>query len=380
MSNYQVIIQQRVDFPRRTLCADIVERLLDDPGVSKKGENVLSLYCTLCAYASVLLPDELYAKYDEPELQPGESIVNIGELSGRLRFWMRDIVYDQMDFLKSLGLIEYEVTDDGEDFRFRICEWERLNNINGAICRNNGEDDFFRVSDETRDMLRQFGDYSEMDMMLDLCLSIFNESKDLASLFGEPDEDEELSDPYMTLPDTVSLASLSERWGRSKLHILLALKKMERKGYIFTIPFERFYRDFSIYVGNPISLWLDICGTELDQGSRPIRMKFNMPGVKDLDCIISENTDVVGQWSVDIDALKEFALKHICKILDDNCDACIWCPQSKIRFYQHYGDTWPGELSFSMEIGCRPDKPSSVWEIYVCETRGREADEDEDFE
>ena len=380
MSNYQVIIQQRVDFPRRTLCADIVERLLDDPGVSKKGESVLSLYCTLCAYASVPLSDELYAKYGEIELQPGESIVNISELSSRLRFWMRDIVYDQMDFLQSLELIEYEVTDDGKDFRFRVCDWDRLNNINSAICRNDGEVGFFRVSDETRDMLRQFGDYSEMDMMLDLCLSIINESKDLSGLFGEPDEDEELSGSYMTLPDTVSLSSLSERWGRSKPHILLALKKLERKGYISTIQFERFYRDFSIYVEYPISMWLDICGTELDQGYRPIRMKFNMLGVKDKNCIIRENADVVGQWTVDLDALKDFALDHICKILDDNDDACSCCPQTNLWFYQHYGDTWPGELSFSMEIGCRQDKPSSVWEIYVCETRGREAGEDENFE
>lgn len=380
MSNYQVIIQQRVDFPRRTLCTDIVERLLDDPGVSKKGENILSLYCTLCAYASVPLSNELFAKYDEPELQPGESIVNIGELSSRLKFWMRDIVFDQMDFLQSLGLIEYEISDDGKDFRFRICDWERLNNINGTICRNDGEDGFFCVSDETRDMLREFGDYSEMDMMLDLCLSVIDGSKEILRLMGEQDENEELIKTYMTLPETVSLSTLSERWGRSKLHILWALKRLERKGYISMIQFERLYQDFALYVEHPISTWLAICGTELNQDSHPSRMKFDVRNEAGDACMIREDADLAGQWSIDLDAMKEFSLKHICEILDDNCDACICCPQSRIRFYQHFGDTWPGELSFSMEIGCKPDKPSSVWEIYVCETHGKEASEDEDFE
>ncbi|MBE6070204.1 MAG: hypothetical protein E7211_21310 [Clostridium lundense] len=380
MSVFQLIIQQRVDFPRRTLCTDIVERLLDDPGISKKGENALSLYCTLCAFASIPLPDELYEAFGAPELLTGESIVNIIELSRRFKFWTRDILFDQMEFLKSLDLIRFDTTDDGEHFRFTVCEWNRLNTIDGTACRNDAEKGVFHVSEETRDMFRRFGGYSEMDIMLDLCLSVIDDGLDTSCIWGEQGNTERTAELYMILPKTVSLADLSERWGLSRLRTLLALIKLERKGCISTVQFERFYGDFTLFVERPYSVWLDICGTELDLGHRPIRVKLDLPNGKDSARIVREDQDLAGYWSIDLDALKEFALDQICWILDEHGVECPWCPKSQIRFYQEKEEAWLEETSFLMEIGCQSDNPACSWEIYVIKTCGKGAGEVEDAE
>ena len=184
MSEYQLEIKQVVDYPRCWIYRQFIQNLMADRSIRTGGGSTLFYYTVLCNYAnfrtSYLRIDGIgYTVY------PGEWICTVKELSAWFRTRFQCQAVSILDELQKRHLISYLFLDRGKVVKYKIPDWKKHNTVSDYNCPCQKDTGFFFMPTVVATELVSAGRCSEMDILLDLCMSaVYNDSQVQGSEIG----------------------------------------------------------------------------------------------------------------------------------------------------------------------------------------------------
>ena len=220
MSEYQLDIKQVVDYPRCWIYRQFIQNLMADRSIRTGGGSTLFYYTVLCNYAnfrtSYLRIDGIgYTVY------PGEWICTVKELSAWFRTRFQCQAVSILDELQKRHLISYLFLDRGKVVKYKIPDWKKHNTVSDYNCPCQKDTGFFFMPTVVATELVSAGRCSEMDILLDLCMSaVYNDCQVQGSEIG----------PVVYLHNgtgspLVACSEMAVRWGISKATTGRVLKK-----------------------------------------------------------------------------------------------------------------------------------------------------------
>jgi len=371
MSEYQLKIQQLVDYPRCRIYRQFVQSLIQDRSIRVSGGSGLFYYTVLCSYANFRTS---YRRIDGIgyTIYPGEWLCTTKELSQwfRTRFLWQAVSI--LEDLQNRHLIEFESLNRGRLIRYRIKGWSSHNTVLDYNCPCQKDSGFFFLPIRTATDLISSERCSEMDIVLDLWLStVYNEAQVEGSAVG----------PVVYLRNgtgspVISYKELAQRWGISKTTVGRILKKLEKMEYITLVSFPG--RTGSvIYLQNYLSTMFQISDVMIDKEEVAMVLNINisLPDVNkspensesvEHEVTVSDNVACVSKTNIEI------ILGKMAKVLDSQGLSCFRCPKSKYMLFPLSNDCrgdlltpayQTNEIQFGVSIICANGKPIRTFEL-----------------
>lgn len=371
MSEYQLKIQQLVDYPRCRIYRQFVQSLIQDRSIRISGGSGLFCYTVLCSYANFRTS---YRRIDGIgyTIYPGEWLCTTKELSQwfRTRFLWQAVSI--LEDLQNRHLIEFESLNRGRLIRYRIKGWSSHNTVLDYNCPCQKDSGFFFLPIRTATDLISTERCSEMDIVLDLWLStVYNEAQVEGSAVG----------PVVYLRNgtgnpVISYKELALRWGISKTTVGRILKKLEKMEYITLVSFPG--RTGSvIYLQNYLSTMFQISDVMIDKEEVAMVLNINI-SLSD-ENVSPENSESVEHEVTVSDNLAcvsktniEIILGKMAKVLDSQGLSCFRCPKSKYMLFPLSNDCrgdlltpayQSNEIQFGVSIICANGKPIRTFEL-----------------
>ena len=367
MSEYNLKIQQIVDYPRCRVYREFVQTLIADRNIRVNGCSGLFHYTVLCSYANFRTS---YRRLDgiSYTVYPGEWICRISELQESLRLRTRRQVIQALNRLQDQHLIQFNELGRGHLIKYRIVGWRRHNTVLDYNCPCQKDTGFFFLPISTAMELVGIGKCSEMDIVLDLWFSaVYNDTQVQGSFAGPVAYFRNGSGRPL-----VSYSYLALRWGISKASVGRILNKMKRLGYIALMTFPGRHGT-AIYLKNYLSTMFQISDVMIDKDEVAMSLNIRIPVTDepDTDCeevhsSISNEPVIVSKSILDLIAAK------VLNFLDLQGIACSRCPKSQYKLYPLCDDC-EGSLDvesnedqqhrFRMEIFCSHNAPVYTFEL-----------------
>ena len=368
MSEYQLKIQQLVDYPRCRIYRQFVQSLIQDRSIRVSGGSGLFYYTVLCSYANFRTS---YRRIDGIgyTIYPGEWLCTTKELSQwfRTRFLWQAVSI--LEDLQNRHLIEFESLNRGRLIRYRIKGWSSHNTVLDYNCPCQKDSGFFFLPIRTATDLISTERCSEMDIVLDLWLStVYNEAQVEGSAVG----------PVVYLRNgtgnpVISYKELALRWGISKTTVGRLLKKLEKMEYITLVSFPGRTGSVIYY----LSTMFQISDVMIDKEEVAMELNINisLPDENksaensesvEHEVTVSDNLACVSKTNIAI------ILGKMAKVLDSQGLSCFRCPKSKYMLFPLSNDCrgdlltpayQSNEIQFGVSIICANGKPIRTFEL-----------------
>lgn len=371
MSEYQLKIQQLVDYPRCRIYRQFVQSLIQDRSIRVSGGSGLFYYTVLCSYANFRTS---YRRIDGVgyTIYPGEWLCTTKELSQWFRTRYLWQAVSILEDLQNRHLIEFESLNRGRLIRYRIKGWSSHNTVLDYNCPCQKDSGFFFLPVRTATDLISTERCSEMDIVLDLWLStVYNEAQVEGSAVG----------PVVYLRNgtgspVISYKELAQRWGISKTTVGRILKKLEKMEYITLVSFPG--RTGSvIYLQNYLSTMFQISDVMIDKEEVAMVLNINISlpyenkspensESVEHEVTVSDNVACVSKTNIEI------ILGKMAKVLDSQGLSCFRCPKSKYMLFPLSNDCrgdlltpayQSNEIQFGVSIICANGKPIRTFEL-----------------
>ena len=268
--NYQLELQQLVDYPRCRVYRDFIRILMADRSIRTGGCSGLFYFTVLCSYANFRTS---YRRLDgiSYTVYPGEWVCRLSELTQWFRVRFQHSALAILDGLQEKDLICYtRLGRKRQLVRFSIRGWHRHNTVLDYNCPCQKETGFFFLPVSVAADLIRSGRASEMDVVLDLWISaIYKDDRVLGSQLG----------PVVYLRNgtgnpLLNYTELSQRWGLSRSTVGRLLKKLSDLDYLSLMSFPG--RSGSvIYLRSYLSTMFQISDTMVDKDEVALSLHLN---------------------------------------------------------------------------------------------------------
>lgn len=170
MTEYELVIQQLVEYPRCRLYRPFVYSLIKDLNIRTDGGLGLFHYVVLSCYASDKMSYRREGEFNYT-IHPGEGLCTIDETVSILRVCNRKEALAILEDLQRRHLISFNILSNGCCVKYMINDWQRFNRVheNTAHCHKKSE--FFFVPTTLVSEIIGTRQASEMDVVLDLWIN-----------------------------------------------------------------------------------------------------------------------------------------------------------------------------------------------------------------
>lgn len=371
MPEYQLQIQQVVDYPRCRIYRPFVQSLIKDRNLRVNGGSGLFYFTVLCSYANFRTS---YRRIDgiSYTIYPGEWICTVKELSEWFRTHFQYQTLEIMETLQKQHLISFLTIGRGKVIKYKIRDWKKHNTVLDYNCPCQKDTGFFFMPISTAAELISTGRCSEMDIVLDLWIStIYNDEQVKGSETG----------PVVYLRNgtgnpLVTYNELSARWGLSKATVGRILKKLADKDYLSLISFPGRHGSV-IYLRSYLSTMFEISDVMVDKEevAMVLNIKLELPDNEN-----TEGTQPAIEHEVYVsEALSSVSKRHMeiilskmAEILSAQGVPCFSCRKSIYKLYPLSNgcgeDCLPrargiSENHFGLTILCGNYKPVCTFEL-----------------
>ena len=332
MSEYQLKIQQLVDYPRCRIYRQFVQSLIQDRSIRTNGSSGLFYYTVLCSYANFRTS---YRRIDGIgyTIFPGEWICTVKELTKWFRTRFQWQALSILENLQNRHLIEFTTLNRGKLVRYRIRDWAIHNTVLDYNCPCQKDSGFFFLPVSTATDLISAERCSEMDIILDLWIcAVYNDAQVDGSGIGPV-----VYIRNCTGSPLVTYAELGQRWSISKATVGRILKKLEQMDYISLVTFSG-RKGTVIYLQNYLSTMFQISDVLIDKEevAMVLHISVSLP-----DCPVDCVQEAVPQQKIIVsEALSSVSKTHIPiilgkveKVLDAQGISCFHCPRSHYMLF-----------------------------------------------
>lgn len=337
---YQLEIQQLVDYPRCRIYRKFIRSLMDDPEIRKNGKPGLASYMVLCSHVNYRAS---YRRVDGIgyTIYPGEWVCPLSEISEWFHFRYHHQALSLLDSFSEWGLLTYRRIGRGKIVRYKIKDWEKFNTVvdyNAPCCKDDGF--FFFPFSLTADLVSACK-CSEADIVLDLWLhTIYRDSRVDGSELGPVVYYRDGSGKPM-----VTYADLGERWGLSKATVCRSLQKMVRLNYLSVISFGG-NGGSVIYLKNYLSTMFAISDVTVDKEEVSMRFGIRVSEPPKFEqCVSNEASSVSNSYI-------SFLLRKVLELLGAQGIPCCECPKKSVKLYPLSDCKENSIFKYELEIGC----------------------------
>ena len=371
MSEYQLKIQQLLDYPLCRIYRQFVQSLINDRSIRISGGSGLFYYTVLCSYANFRTS---YQRIDgiSYTVYPGEWVCTVKELSKWFRTRFHWQTLDILEELQKMHLISFISLNRGKAVKYQIKGWTKTNTALDYNCPCQKDSGFFFLPVSKAAEIISTERCSEMDIVLDLWIS---------TVYNDPHVEGSAVGPVVYLRNgsgspLVSYNELSQRWGISKTTVGRVLKKLEQMKYISLVTFSG-RRGSVIYLQNYLSTMFQISDVMIDKEevAMVLNIKISLP---DSDLPMATETAVEHEVSVSEELSSvskthiEIILGKMAKSLEPQGIFCFRCPKSKYMLFPLSKDCREVYLSthsesldiqFGVSIVCGDGPPVHTFEL-----------------
>ena len=371
MSEYQLKIQQFLDYPLCRIYRQFVQSLINDRSIRTSGGSGLFYYTVLCSYANFRTS---YQRIDgiSYTVYPGEWVCTLKDLSKwfRTRFHWQTI--EILEGLQKMQLISFISLNRGKVIKYQIKGWAKTNTVLDYNCPCQKDSGFFFIPVSKAAEIISMERCSEMDIILDLWIS---------TIYNDPQVEGSSVGPVVYIRNgtgspLISYAELSQRWGISKATVGRVLKKLEQMKYISLVTFSG-RRGSVIYLQNYLSTMFQISDVMIDKEAvaMVLNIKISLPEADlptaaetavEHEVIVSEELSSVSKTHIEI------ILGKMAKALEPQGISCFRCSKSKYMLFPLSKDcrevnlsthSKSGDLHFGVSIVCGDGPPVHTFEL-----------------
>jgi len=373
--DYQLELKQIVDYPRVRIHRELIQKLLADESLSRRGDCRLFSFMVLCSYANFRTS---YRRLDgiTYTVYPGEWVCRVSELAACFVVRFQHKALSILKALQDRQLITFTQLGHGRLVKYSIKGWRKHNTVLDYNCPCQKDTGFFFMPTVVATELVSAGRCSEMDILLDLWMSaVYNDSQMQGSEIGPV--------VYFRNGTGSPLAAYSEmavRWGISKATTGRVLKKLADMDYISLMSFPG--RTGSvIYLHSYLSTMFQISDVLVDKEEVAMILKINltMPdetnpqedsAVTEHEVCVSEELSGVSKSNM------EAVITKVAQILDAQGISCFRCPKSIYKLYplsdacreEYISHIKKEAVRFGMTVSCGEDKPVYTFELTLSPT------------
>lgn len=167
MSEYQLKIEQLVDYARCRIYRQFVQSLINDRSIRTCGGSGLFYYTVLCSYANFRTS---YHRIDgiSYTVYPGEWVCTVKDLSKWFRTRFHWQVIEILEDLQKMYLISFISLNRGKVIKYQIKGWTKTNTALDYNCPCQKDSGFFFLPVSKTVEIISTERCSEMDIILDL--------------------------------------------------------------------------------------------------------------------------------------------------------------------------------------------------------------------
>lgn len=347
MPNYQLEIKQKEIHPRCRVSREFMQSLTENRDVHTSGRPGLFSFVALCSFVT---SSRVHLRLEGISyvVEPGECICMMDELLEALRLRTKQQVTHTLWVMQNRGLIQCTLLDRGSLVKFKVNDWEYVNNLLNIDCANRRENGFFYLSAATAVELVSAVKCSEADILLDLIFSAVYRDDRVKGSYSGPVAyfRDETESPVITY------AELSQRWGISCTAVGRILEKFENTGYIS----QRGHSGkagLAIYLEDELARAFQCADVMLDKNELPLSMSVKLPD------LVSEAGGVC-----------DTVAKKVLQLLTLQGLGCAECRHCTHKLYPLTGEekACVGHapcIGFRMEILCARNVPLYVFDLFI---------------
>lgn len=339
MPEYQLKIQQVVDYPRCRIYREFIRHLMDDRSIRASGGSGLFHFTVLCNYANFRTS---YRRIDgiSYTVYPGEWVCTLKELSQWFRTRFQCQALSILERLQKQHLISFQTLGRGNVIRYKIQNWPRHNTVleYNAPCQKDTGFFFLPVSVVTD--LISTDHCSEMDILLDLWVS---------AIYNDPQVEGSELGPVVYLRNgtgkpLVNYSELAARWGLSRTTVGRVLKKLADADYISLMTFPGRHGSV-IYLKNYLSTMFEVSDVMVDKEevAMTLNIRLELPEKEDINhepTQIEHEVIVPNELACVSKSNIEIIVQKMAELLVAQGISCFECPLSRYKLYPLSDDCW----------------------------------------
>ena len=208
---YTLEIKQIVDYPRVRIHRELIQKLLADESLSRRGDCRLFSFMVLCSYAN-FRSSRLRIDGVSHLIGPGEWICSLREMAGWFGCSRLHQATAILEELAQAGFLTFRILPGTKLVHYRILNWGTFNTVLEYECCCQKDCGFFFFPISFGKRLMEGKRCSERDILIDLWLNtIYKDERIKGSEIGPVVYFRDGSGDPLT-----SCSSLALRWGVSK--------------------------------------------------------------------------------------------------------------------------------------------------------------------
>ena len=356
---YTLEIKQIVDYPRIRIHRELIQKLLADESLSRRGDCHLFSFMVLCSYAN-FRSSRLRIDGVSHLIGPGEWICSLREMAG----WFGcSRLYQATAILEELvqgGFLTFRMLPGTKLVHYQILNWGAFNTVLEYECRCQKDCGFFFFPISFGKRLMEDKRCSERDILMDLWLNtIYKDERIKGSEIGPVVYFRDGSDDPLT-----SCSSLALRWGVSKTTASRILARLDRLGYLNVLTFPGRHGTI-LYLENYLSVMFQISDLPINKEEVALRLQLKAGRTTEESCVPSEKNSVS----------KRIMLELLPKLLQSLAVwgfFCCSCKKKSAKLYPLSAacDRWMLEVSCKSRMASADSLSRYCFEVRVTEGSG----------
>ena len=356
---YTLEIKQIVDYPRIRIHRELIQKLLADESLSRRGDCHLFSFMVLCSYAN-FRSSRLRIDGVSHLIGPGEWICSLREMAG----WFGcSRLYQATAILEELvqgGFLTFRMLPGTKLVHYQILNWGAFNTVLEYECRCQKDCGFFFFPISFGKRLMEDKRCSERDILMDLWLNtIYKDERVRGSEIGPVVYIRNGSGDPLT-----SCSSLALRWGISKTTASRILTRLDRLGYLNVLTFSGRHGTV-LYLENYLSVMFQISDLPINKEEVALRLQLKAGRTTEESCVPSEKISVS----------KHIMLELLPKLLQSLAAwgfFCCSCKKKSAKLYPLSAacDRWMLEVSCKSRMASADSLSRYCFEVRVTEGSG----------
>ena len=356
---YTLEIKQIVDYPRVRIHRELIQKLLADESLSKRGNCRLFSFMVLCSYAN-FRSSRLRIDGVSHLIGPGEWICSLREMAdwfGCSRLHQAAAILEE---LAKEDFLTFQILPGTKLIHYRILNWGTFNTVLEYECRCQKDCGFFFFPISFGKRLMEGKRCSERDILMDLWLNtIYKDERIKGSEIGPVVYFRDGSDDPLT-----SCSSLALRWGVSKTTASRILARLDRLGYLNVLTFPGRHGTI-LYLENYLSVMFQISDLPINKEEVALRLQLKAGRTTEESCVPSEKISVSKHIMPEL-------LPKLLQSLAAWGFFCCSCKKKSAKLYPLSAacDRWMLEVSCKSRIASVDSPSRYCFEVRVTEGSG----------
>lgn len=356
---YTLEIKQIVDYPRVRIHRELIQKLLADESLSRRGDCRLFSFMVLCSYAN-FRSSRLRIDGVSHLIGPGEWICSLREMAGWFGCSRLHQATAILEELAQAGFLTFRILPGTKLVHYRILNWGTFNTVLEYECRCQKDCGFFFFPVSFGKRLMKGKRCSERDILIDLWLNtIYKDERIKGSEIGPVVYFRDGSGDPLT-----SCSSLALRWGVSKTTASRILARLDRLGYLNVLTFSGRHGTV-IYLENYLSVMFQISDLPIHKEDVALRLQLKIGSPAEESCVPSEKISVS----------KRIMLELLPKLLQSLAAwgfFCCSCKKKSAKLYPLSAacDRWMLEVSCKSRMASVDFPSRYCFEVRVTEGSG----------